>query len=239
MGVCYLACFVLTERSCQHGASIEPLNRQPGDDLIHTLHHLEGDRFHFSHLEWQMWTIPLTIINLCLKGTGRAGGGGIAQALRASAAALRICLAPARLAVIIPLLWIMGQEGSEWCFDRDEISTIGSIAWAGPLNLIILCSQITRPSHPTPPKLTPATLDWEIYSVVSWKCYLCEEHARGTQGETKGADGRVLNVSVGWDPIASTKGEKYFYSSKALKMSTLWLVAWSETIHLLNRKGWI
>lgn len=56
MGVCYLACFVLTERSCQHGDSIEPFhsspsNHQPADDLMHILHHLEGDHFHFSHLE--------------------------------------------------------------------------------------------------------------------------------------------------------------------------------------------
>lgn len=50
-GVSYLVCFVLTERSCQHGDSIEPfysspLKLQPVDDLIHILHHVEGDRFH-------------------------------------------------------------------------------------------------------------------------------------------------------------------------------------------------
>lgn len=123
---------------------------QTADDSIYILYHPEADHFHFSHWDWQMWTIPLTIINLCLKWTGHIleetypkVWGPVSQCYLSGSM---------HLSVIIPLPWIMGQEGSEWCFDRDEISLIKFIAWARPPNLIIPPSQITRPS-PEPSQL--------------------------------------------------------------------------------------
>lgn len=148
--VCFelLCCTLSVSRSanfkwkCRLYSSLWSL--QPTDDSIYTLYHHQADHFHFSHWDWQMWTIPLTIINLCLKWTGHileetqpTVWGPVSQCYLSGSM---------HLSVIIPLPWIMGQEGSEWCFDRDEISLIKFIAWARPPNLIIPPSQITRPS---------------------------------------------------------------------------------------------